>query len=177
MDPQQEREPLGLWDCITIIVGIVIGTTIFYLPWLVFNNVPNPWMGLGVWVFGGCLAFMGGLCYAELATTYPRSGGDYAYLTQGFGPGTGFLFGWAQLIVIAPASIGAMAFVFADIATTFQPLNEIVDLGVSSEFMYATLAVGGITLLNMLGVTMGKLAQSVLTVAKVAGLLAICVAA
>src|SRR5438045_3825165 len=105
---------LGLWDAITIIIGIVIGTTIFKLPWLIFANTSDPWSGLLVWVVGGVLAVAGALCYAELATTYPRDGGDYVYLTRAFGPWVGFLFGWAQLAVILPASIGTMAVVFGD---------------------------------------------------------------
>src|SRR5437868_4669891 len=92
-----DQGQLGLWDAASIIVGIVIGTTIFEMPWLIFQNTPNPWMGLAVWVFGGFLALLGGLCYAELATTYPRAGGDYYYLTRAFGRCVGFLFGWAQL--------------------------------------------------------------------------------
>src|SRR6266480_1608207 len=113
MDNDTQSGGLGVWDAVSIIVGIVIGTTIFELPWLVFANTPNPWMGLAVWVFGGLLALIGGLCYAELGTTYPGAGGDYYYLTRAFGRFVGFLFGWAQLIVILPASIGVMAFVFA----------------------------------------------------------------
>lgn len=172
--PAAENEgQLGLWDAISIIVGIVIGTTIFELPWLIFANTPNPWMGLAVWVFGGLLALVGGLCYAELATTYPRDGGDYYYLTRSFGPGVGFLFGWAQLIVILPASIGVMAFVFANLATELHRLPDFADIGLSSEFYYASFAVLGITFLNLLGVTLGKIAQNLLTLAKVAGLIAI----
>src|SRR5437899_1430295 len=105
---------LGLWDAISIIVGIVIGTTIYKVPWLIFSNTADPIWGLLVWVIGGAIAMIGAFCYAELATTYPRSGGDYYYLSRAFGPGTGFLFGWAQLTIVMPASIGAMASVFAD---------------------------------------------------------------
>jgi APA family basic amino acid/polyamine antiporter len=152
---------LGLWDAVSIIVGIVIGTTIFELPWLIFANTPNVWMGLAVWVFGGVLAFVGGLCYAELATTYPRAGGDYYYLTRAFGRLTGFLFGWAQLAVILPASIGVMAFVFANLATEIHEVPDVLQMV--------------ITLLNVIGVTLGKLAQNILTAAKVVGLLAILV--
>ncbi len=177
MQSSQESQPLGLWDCISIIVGIVVGTTIFYSPWLIFGAVPNPWMAVAVWLFGGFLAFIGGLCYAELATTYPRSGGDYAYLTQAFGPGTGFLFGWTQLLVIMPASIGAMAFVFASMAQKLMPLQDMVAVEPqNAEFIYAAVAVGVLTLLNVVGVTLGKVTQNILSLAKVAGLIAICVA-
>src|SRR5437588_11912858 len=164
---------LGVWDTVCIIVGIVIGTTIFELPWLIFANTPNPWMGMLVWVFGGFLALIGGLCYAELGATYPRAGGDYYYLTRAFGRCVGFLFGWAQLSVLLPASIGVMAFVFANLATEIHPFHDYLEAGLNSEFYYASIAVLVFTLLNLFGVTLGKTAQNLLTAAKVIGLLAI----
>ena len=166
---------LGAWDAASIIIGIVVGTTIFELPWQIFANTPNPWAGLAVWVFGGLLAFIGGLCYAELGTTYPKAGGDYYYLTRGFSRGTGFLFGWAQLIVILPASIGVMAFVFASQAKDWQEFPDLLGWGLNSEFYYAGAALLVITLLNLLGVTLGKAAQNALTAAKAVGLVAIIV--
>ena len=124
MTDPHDREPdddsphahLGLWDAVSIIVGIVVGTAIFKTPQYVFANVHGPWLGLGCWLLGGVLALLGSLCYAELATTYPRMGGDYVYLTRAFGRWVGFLFGWAQLTVILTGSIGAMAYAFGDYA-------------------------------------------------------------
>lgn len=110
------RPQLGLGDAVSIIVGIVIGTTIFKSPQMIMGNVTSPAWGLGAWALGGLLSFIGALCYAELASAYPRSGGDYVYLTRAFGSWAGFLFGWAQLAVLLTASIGAMAFVFGDYA-------------------------------------------------------------
>ena len=171
-----DQPQLGLWDAISIITGIVIGTSIFKIPWLIFLNVSDPWTGLLVWVFGGFLALIGGLCYAELGTTYPRSGGDYVYLTRAYGPWMGFIFGWAQLAVVLTASIGAMAFVFAENATSLYNLESVVEIGISSEFMYAVLAIAVISLLNIIGVTAGKWTQNLLTLAKIVGLGAIMVA-
>ena len=91
---------LSLWDTVSIIIGIVIGSSIFETAPAIFENVYNPWQGLGVWLFCGALSFVGALCYAELATTYPRDGGDYVYLTRGLDRPMGFLFGWSQLSVI-----------------------------------------------------------------------------
>src|SRR5919109_1208729 len=110
------RPRLGLVDTTSVIVGIIIGVGIFKVPADVFRNVDGPAAALGVWALGGLLSLVGALCYAELASTYPRSGGDYVYLTRAFGPWMGFLFGWAQLAVIMTGSIGMMAFVFADYA-------------------------------------------------------------
>lgn len=170
---------LGLFDSISIIVGIVIGASIFHIPNLIFASASDPWMSLAVWGFGGILALIGALCYAELATTYPRSGGDYVYLTRAFGPATGFLFGWAQLTVVFAASIGAMAHVFASYATRRYNLLQIealANLGVSSEFLYAAGAILLLTLFNIVGVGLGKWTQNLLTLAKVLGLIGILVA-
>src|SRR3712207_3034652 len=90
---------LGLWDAVSLIVGIIIGVGIFRAPADVFGSVPGPWTGLLVWALGGAFALVGALCFAELASTYPRSGGEYVYLTRAFGPLVGFLFAWAQLTV------------------------------------------------------------------------------
>jgi basic amino acid/polyamine antiporter, APA family len=171
-----EQGSLGLWSVISIIVGIVVGVSIFKVPGTIFAFSSDPWTGLLVWAFGGLLALTGAFCYAELATTYPRSGGDYVYLTRAFGPWCGFLFGWAQLSVILPASIGLMAIVFADAATPIYEIPDFMGLGLSSEFTYAVAAVLVLSVLNIVGVTFGKVAQNVLTVVKVVGLLAIIVA-
>jgi amino acid transporter len=167
---------LGLWDAISIIVGIVIGTSIFYVPNTVFFFSSDAWMGLGVWAFGGLLALIGALCYAELATTYPRSGGDYVYLTRAYGPAVGFLFGWAQLAVGFAASIGTMAFVFANYASGFYDLRTLWNVGFSSDFLFAAAAILLFTLLNIIGIGLGKTAQNLLTLAKVVGLAGILIA-
>jgi amino acid transporter len=175
----QPPAALGLWDVVAIIVGIVIGAGIYETPPLIFKQVSGPTQALAVWVVCGLLAFIGALCYAELATAYPRVGGDYVYLTRAFGPWLGFLFGWAQLAVILTGSIGMLAYVFADYAvklgpvqvqgTTFQLAKE--------QGVYAALAaVAVLTVLNLLGLAFGKWAQNLLSLAKVLGLGGILVA-
>lgn len=175
---EEHKEPvrpqLGLWDAVSIIVGIVIGSTIFRTPPVIFQNVETPWMGLGVWLLGGVLSLIGAFCYAELATTYPRSGGDYVYLTRAFGPLVGFLFGWAQLAVILTGSIGAMAFIFAEYAVQLFD----IDKAVRNEWMVA-FAVGAVVILsamNILGVVLGKSVQNLLSLAKILGLACVIVA-
>jgi amino acid transporter len=150
-------------------VGIVIGVGIYESPPRVAANVPGPTALLAVWALGGLLAFIGALCYAELATAYPRSGGDYVYLTRAYGSWIGFLYGWAELLVIRTGSIAAMAFVFSDYVTRMAPL------GVRSPVLYAALLVGLLSLVNVLGVREGKWTQNALTVVKVLGLSTIAV--
>jgi APA family basic amino acid/polyamine antiporter len=173
----QEQPPLGLWSAVSIIVSMVIGTTIFKMPWLIFANTSDPGTALLVWLLGGVLVLIGGFCYAELATTYPRDGGDYHYLTKAFRPWVGFLFGWGQLAVLLTASIGAMAVVFGENATLLFNLTDYTgDIGVSSEFLYAVAAVLLITVLNQIGVKLGAIALNIITVLKLVGMVAIIVA-
>src|SRR5688572_23756650 len=103
---------LGLWDAVSIIVGITIGVGIFVTPPDIFAQAPHPAYAIGLWVLGGALALLGSLCFAELASAYPRSGGEYVYLTRAFGPLTGFLFAWSQLTVTRTGSIAALAYIF-----------------------------------------------------------------
>ncbi len=177
---------LGMWDAVAIIVGIVVGTAIFKSPTMVFQNVSGPRAALGIWAAGGLLSLIGALCYAELATTYPRSGGDFHYLTRAFGRMFGFLFGWAQLSVILTGSIASMAYAFADYAGQLWDLEAAAariaawtPWAVTSDTLTVALVISPIVILsvmNLLGVIVGKVVQNVLSLVKIAGLVGIVVA-
>lgn len=158
---------LGLWDTVGIIVGIVVGTSIFVTPPLVFQNVGGPWQALALWLVGGGLSLLGAFCYAELATTYPSGGGDYQYLKKAFGPAVGFTFGWAQLCIVLTGSIGAMAYAFAEYGVALWGLER------SAAVWLAVVAVAALSAVNLLGVLVGKTAQNLLSAAKLIGLAAI----
>ncbi len=170
-DPTPEaQKQLGMWDTVSIIIGIVVGAGVYETAPFILQNVPSAAAGIGVWVLGGVLSLIGALCYAELASTYPRSGGDYVYLTRAFAPWVGFLFGWAQLAVILTGSIGMMAYVFADYAVV------LFGLGPGVTWIYACGAVLVLTAANIIGAVMGKHTQNALTGLKVIGLVAIVIA-
>lgn len=168
---QEPRAALGLWDAVSIIVGIVIGAGIYETAPLVFASVSSPAQAMGVWLAGGALSLIGAACYAELASTYPRSGGDYVYLHRAFGPFTSFLFGWAQLSVVLTGSIGMMAFVFGDYAVALFGGRT-----PSAAAAWACGAIVVLTALHTVSVTQGTRAQNVLTVAKIVGVSAIVLA-
>lgn len=168
-EASQERAILTPWDGVSVIVGIVVGVSLFRAPGPIFASVDAAWQGMAVWGLGGALSLVGALCYAELASTYPRSGGDYVYLTRAYGPAVGFLFGWAQLVAILTGSIGAMAYVFADYAQVIWP--EV------SGVVLAAAVVVALTLPNLLGVDIGRRVQNLLTLVKIVGLASILVAA
>lgn len=153
-----------------IIVGTIIGAGIFKMPAIVAANVPSVYWLVAVWVFGGLIALIGALCFAELTTTYPDRGGDYGYLKRAYHRRIGFAFSWAAFWVIRPTSIALMAMIFGEFATAVFP-------DTLPMFGFAILSVGALSLTNLIGVRFGKSAQNVLTVAKVVGILLVVIAA
>jgi amino acid transporter len=161
---------LGLWDAVSIIVGIVVGTTIFRSTAIIFFKSGGPWTAMGLWVLGGALTWCGAVCYAELATTYPRDGGDYEYLKRAVGRWCGFLFSWTQLACVISGNIAIMAYAFADYGA------RVITFGRDRKVLVAILAVAALSALNALGVVAGKITQNVLTASKIFGLTAMVVA-
>lgn len=164
------KATLSTFDVVAIIVGIVVGAGIFKTPSLIAANVSDIVEMLALWMIGGALSFVGALCYAELATTYPNAGGDYHYLHRAFGRGVSFLFVWARMTVIQTGSIAFLAFVFGDYA------SQLVRLGPHSAAIYAGAVVLALTMLNVAGIDPGKSAQNLLTSIEICGLLSVIVA-
>jgi amino acid transporter len=137
-----------LYDSICIIVGIIIGAGIYQMAPDIARGAGSWRQVLGLWIIGGLLSFCGALSYAELAAAFSdEEGGDYVYLTKAYGRGAGFLFGWAQLVIIRPGDIAVMAFAFATYGRTiYDPL--IVHPQISQR-LFASAAVVVLTIINI----------------------------
>ncbi|HUS10114.1 MAG TPA: amino acid permease [Pyrinomonadaceae bacterium] len=156
---------LSVKDAVAMIVGIVVGAGIFRAPSLVAANVTSETSVLLLWVAGGAISLVGALCYAELTTTYPHTGGEYHYLTRAYGNSLSFLFAWSRITVIQTGSVALLAFVFGDYA------SQLLRLGHFSASIYAALLVILLTGLNMMGVQQGTRTQNLLTAVEVFSLL------
>ncbi|MDH4201885.1 MAG: amino acid permease [Phycisphaerae bacterium] len=166
MNTPQPQKTLSVFDSVCVIIGIIIGAGIYETAPTVAASMGSASAMLGIWLLGGLIALAGALNYSELATAYPRQGGDYVYLTHAFGRPTGFLFGWTQLVIIRPGDIALMAFVFGRYASALYPFAL-------SKIIYAATAIIILSIINILGVRQSKWTQNLLTVIKVIGLLAI----
>lgn len=163
--PGKPENTLSIAETVMIIVGIVVGAGIFKTPSLVAANSGSGGVFLMFWIAGGVASLIGALCYAELATSYPNTGGDYHFLTRAYGQGPGFLFAWARMAVIQSGSIAMLAFLLGDY------LSEVLYLGAFSGSVYAALVVVLLTLVNMAGIRSGARTQFVFTLSIIAGLL------
>lgn len=165
---QPAKASLSLWDTASLIVGIIVGVGIYRNPAVVFANLDSAWLALSAWLLGGLLSLVGAFCFAELASTYPRSGGEYVYLSRAYGRPLGFLFAWAQFAVIRPgATIAVIAYLFGDFAGRFG------DVGREQTWFFVSVATAVIifpTIINIVGVRLGKHTQNVLTLLKILGI-------
>src|SRR5690606_40624396 len=98
---------LSILDGVAVLVGVVIGIGVFGFPPLVAQQVSSPLLYMGLWLAGGLTMLIGALCYAELGSAYPSSGGEYHFLTRAWDARIGLLFAWARGTVIQTGSIAA----------------------------------------------------------------------
>ncbi len=158
---------LGGVQATLLVVGSVVGTGILAAPALVASCTDNMFGALLVWVLGGLYALTGALSQAKLAVLYPRAGGDYVYLRESFGPLTAFMSGWISLTVGFAGSQAVMA------KACSQYFMEVFPSTHSTLLMENLLAITIIvvfTAINLGGVSKGAWLQSLLTAAKVLGL-------
>lgn len=164
------QKSLGLSHATAMVVGTIIGASIFVQPSEITRQLPTVSGILMVWIAAGFLTICGALACAELASAFPRTGGVYVYLTESYSPAAGFLWGWAMFWSMHTGIIAAIAMVFARYASVFVPM---------SDWGLRLTAVGLILLLsaiNIVGVKHGGRLQTMFTAAKVTAILAMILA-
>jgi basic amino acid/polyamine antiporter, APA family len=174
---------LGPWMAMAVVIGTVIGSGVFKKPQLVADKVPNFGMAALVWLLGGVLAFLGALALAEVAVLYPKAGGNYVFLREGYSRLFGFLFGWVEFWMIRGGSLAALATVFAEslgdvlgnqgfrqslgVDPAADPLGYWERRGLTVGILLV------LALVNVRGVKWGGVLQVLITAVKVGSLLAI----
>jgi amino acid transporter len=162
-----------------VVVGTVIGSGVFRKPHEIAEKIPYFGLVALAWVLGGVLAVLGSLAYAEVAVLYPRAGGNYVFLKEGYGRMAGFLWGWVEFCIIRSASLAALAWVFAesldDVVSQLAGAPRRSILGFWDLNFVTVAVILMLALLNVRGVRWGGAFQLVITTVKVASLVAILV--
>src|SRR6201993_993004 len=100
---------LGVWAATAIVIGAMIGQSVFLVASDMSREVGSVTKVLAVWIIGGVVVLFGAFCYAELGAAMPEAGGDYIYLRRGLGPVWGFRYGWTSAMIIRPGATAVIA--------------------------------------------------------------------
>lgn len=154
------KKSLGILEAIAMVIGMTIGSGIFFKPSIVYQNAGSFQMGIAAWIVGGIITMAAGLTVAEIASAIPKTGGLYVYLKELYGEKWAFLLGWVQTCIYVPGSTAALAVIFATQATYFIPMSPSAQKGLAI-FMIFTIVV-----INCISAKFGGIVQTVSTVGK-----------
>ncbi len=177
------KRTLGLFASTLMVVGIVIGSGVFK------KIVPMSQTGLGetailmAWILAGVISLFAAFTVSALASLTEESGGLYEYFRLAFGDFLAFISGWADFIIISPAAIAALAFLFGEVINSFAPLPNPMDQwkdfsigGFIFPFANSGVKLVGIsaiivlTAINSLGSRESGVFNSIITTAKILGI-------
>jgi APA family basic amino acid/polyamine antiporter len=158
---------MGVPRATAMVIGTIIGASIFVQPSIVSDAVPSTSGVLLVWAAAGFLTLIGALVCAELSSAFTRTGGVYIYLREAYGPAVAYLWGWAMFWVMHSGIIAIIASVFGRYVGHFVPLSEMGTKMVGAGGIIVMSAV------NYVGVRHGSAVQTFFTAVKLLAIVAI----
>lgn len=166
-----EPRTLGLLPATALVVGHTIAVGIFLTPAELIGALGAPVLTLGLWLTCGAIVLAGALTFGELAARYPRAGGPYVYLREGWGERVAFLYGWQAALIMDPGVTAALASGLAQYLVVLWPAAA------GSETLFGVAAIWTVTLLATTGLTRSARVLGLLTALKLLAVAAIVVAA
>ena len=129
-----------------MVVSEVVGVGIFLAPATMMRTLGSLRASLAVWAIMGVLTAAGALCYAELATRFPKAGGGYVFLREAFGPRSAFVYGWMALLVMDPGLTAALGIALAKyvLVTVSGPTSLVTPVALAAVFGFGLLTLLGI---------------------------------
>jgi APA family basic amino acid/polyamine antiporter len=170
---------LGFFSATALVISNMAGTGIFATTGFMAGDLGSAWVILAAWAVGALFAFAGALSYSELGVNFPRSGGEYVYLSEAYGPSWGFMTGWVSFFAGFSAPIAAAALAFSDYLGYFFPVlkhnhlyttigSGTLSLRLGAGQAAASVLIALFTILNCLGVKRTAVVQNLLTGTKLA---------
>ena len=158
---------LGLISSLSLVIGTVIGSGIFFKQAAVLDYAHSTNLALVAWLVGGLITMASGLTIAEIGSQMPHTGGLYVYLEKIYGKFWGFLAGWMQIIVYGPTLIAALGSYLATLLVAFFGLPK------TSTPLLAVIVIALIAAFNLLSNRYGAAFQVITTVGKLLPIAAI----
>ncbi len=170
--PTKLHRILGPVSVACVGMGAAIGSGIFATPGEAAKHLSSPWTILAVWLAAGIITLLQSLVTAELATRFPRAGGEYQYLKEAYGEFAAFFFGWSFTVFIVGGGAGTIAALFGDF------MSELLRMRQSwASPALGCMAAAAVVLVNAAGLRTGAVTQNVLTITKVLALMGIAIGA
>ncbi|XP_013108616.1 Y+L amino acid transporter 2 [Stomoxys calcitrans] len=168
----QMKKRLGLLEGVAIILGIIFGSGIFISPKGVIQQVETVGTSLIIWILCGLLSMIGALCYAELGTSIPQSGGDYAYILEAYGSLPAFLYLWDAMMIFVPTTNAIMGLTFA--SYVLQPFFDAdCEIPTAAKQLLAAATICFLTYLNSSYMKVTTKMQNIIMFTKIAALVLI----
>ncbi|MDT8301597.1 MAG: amino acid permease [Sedimentisphaerales bacterium] len=164
MPNEELQRGFGLSTATYVVIASMVGTGILISPGYMMASLQNYPVIFGLWALGGLLAMCGALCVAELAAALPRSGGEYIYLREAYGPMPAFLSGWTSFFLGFSAPLAVAGYISAKYLLTPFGLAE-NEAGLIIKAAAAAIIVV-VTLPNLFGHRQSAWTQNLTTVIK-----------
>ncbi|XP_066249312.1 large neutral amino acids transporter small subunit 1 [Euwallacea similis] len=162
------KPKMTLLNGITVIVGSIIGSGIFVSPSGVLKNTGSVNVSLLVWTISGIFSMVGAYCYAELGTMIRKSGADYAYIMETFGPILAFMRLWIECMIVRPCSQAIVALTFSQYV--MKPMFVDCEPPDNAARLLAVCCICILTFVNCYDVRWATRVQDVFTYAKLVAL-------
>ncbi|HKD01606.1 MAG TPA: amino acid permease [Terriglobales bacterium] len=164
---------LTLLDSVLLLVGGIIGSSIFLTAKDIAQPLPHPAWFLLVWVLGGVVSLMACFAFAELGSMFPDSGGQYVYLREAFGDLPAFLYGWMLFSVANGGTIAALGVASAAyLGGIFPAISQdhvvlsLAGIVITRAHLMALIFILIVTWINVCGLRSGAVLQNAATWAK-----------
>ncbi|MCC0635459.1 MULTISPECIES: APC family permease [unclassified Clostridioides] len=160
----QLQKTIGLSAALSTVVGMVIGSGVFFKPQAIYTTTNGaPGLGIIAWLLGGFITITAGLTATEISAAIPKTGGMMIYIEEIYGEKLGFLTGWMQTVLFFPGTSAALGVIFA------QQASELLNMSPNNMSVVLPIAIGVIlflSLLNIIGSSLGGKVQTVATIGK-----------
>jgi len=168
---QALRKELTLTAATALVVSNMIGTGIFTTTGFLAGDLGRPSLVLAIWLVGALIVLTGSLSYAELGINFPRSGGEYVYLREAWGPAWGFMSGWVSVVAGFSGPVALSALGFSEYLSSFVPALQVSQeepkflgfLNIHPGTLLALGLIAAFAAVNILSVSIAGRLQSALT--------------